>query len=91
MEETVFVRKQIGRNIRLLRNFKDMTIQELAESSNLSVTFLGEIERGVKCASLQTLLKLAVGLDLEPMSLLREIKNDIFPTIEANVKATQLN
>lgn len=68
-----------------------MTIQELAEASNLSVTFLGEIERGVKCASLHTLLKLAAGLDIDPMSLLREIKDEIYPTIEANVKATRLN
>ena len=47
--------KSIGRHIRAKRKSVHMTQEKLAERVNLSVSFIGHIERGSRKASIETL------------------------------------
>lgn len=47
--------KKIGRHIRAKRKEMKMTQERLAEQVNLSVSFIGHIERGSRKASIETL------------------------------------
>ena len=58
------IRIHLGKRIRQLRQMQDMTQEHLAESSNLSVSFLGSVERGAKSPTIETLEKIAAALDV---------------------------
>lgn len=50
--------------IRAQRRARNLTQENLAKRSGLSVSFLGHIERGSRIPSLETVLALALALDL---------------------------
>lgn len=56
------IRMRFGKRIRQLRQMQDLTQEQLAEAANLSVSFLGGVERGVKSPTIETLEKLATAL-----------------------------
>jgi transcriptional regulator with XRE-family HTH domain len=56
------VRKIVGNRIRVLRNERRLTQEELADRSKINAKFLGSVERGEKNLTLQTLAKIADGL-----------------------------
>jgi transcriptional regulator with XRE-family HTH domain len=47
----------VGVNIRKYRLSKNLRQEDLAEKTNLSVTYIGMIERGEKTPSLETLIQ----------------------------------
>lgn len=55
---------ELGKYIRKLRNLKGMTQQQLAEKANISISFLGVIERGQKSPTIDTLKSIATALDI---------------------------
>jgi len=55
--------KEISLKIRKLRNEKGLTLRELGEKTQLSVSFLSQIERGVSSMTLSTLKKIVDVLD----------------------------
>ncbi|MDI3481581.1 MAG: hypothetical protein PWQ97_1236 [Tepidanaerobacteraceae bacterium] len=57
-----------GRLIRSLRKKRNMSLQELARRSDLSVSYLSEIERGKKEPALETIEKLAAALNVSKES-----------------------
>jgi transcriptional regulator with XRE-family HTH domain len=59
------VSSQVGNRIRLYRQQRGMTQEALALNSGLNVSFLGDIERGNKKPSIESLEKLlgALGVD----------------------------
>ena len=65
--------KNLGKRIRELRKARLLTQEELAELANLHPTYIGAIERGEKNLSIQTLLKIAEGLEVEINDLLAPI------------------
>ena len=56
---------KIGRKVRGLRNEKRLTIKELAERANLSISLISQIERAESAASISTLNKIAIALNTE--------------------------
>ena len=54
---------EIGQKIKQLRRAKEMTLKELAEKSDLSISFLSMVERGVTSAALLSLKKIADALE----------------------------
>jgi transcriptional regulator with XRE-family HTH domain len=61
---------------------QDITIEELAGRSGLNEKFISEIERGLKNISINTLFKLAAGLDLkDPKDLLSEATQEVYPAM----------
>ena len=63
------LRVQFGDRVRALRKWKGMTQEELAEAANLSVDFIGLIERGVNAPSFDSIEQLASALGVEVREL----------------------
>jgi len=61
----------LGATIRQYRRARGLTQRALAERTGLNVTYLGEIERGVRNLSVLTLLRIADALELRPSRFLR--------------------
>lgn len=57
--------KKLGSKIRWIRNTQNLSREKLAELADMNTYYLGEIERGEKKASIDTLFKLCKVLDLK--------------------------
>lgn len=57
--------KEIGEKINLLRSTNGMTLKELGDKANLSVSFLSQAERGLTSITINTLKKIAQAFDVE--------------------------
>src|SRR5690349_24324212 len=58
-----------GEEIRRRRQALDMTLEQLAESAQLTPNYIGTIENGKRDPSLSTVLALAKGLRIQPGDL----------------------
>jgi transcriptional regulator with XRE-family HTH domain len=67
---TVVIR--IGKSIREARKRRRLSQEALAELAGINRSFLGEIERGEATPSIQTLQKLANGMDVKLSELIRQ-------------------
>jgi DNA-binding XRE family transcriptional regulator len=64
------LQRQLGVIVRAERKTRKLTQQELAFEAELSLTYVGEIERGQRMVSLDTLQRIAAALDLTGAELL---------------------
>jgi transcriptional regulator with XRE-family HTH domain len=62
--------KRLGARLKAARNAKGWTQHELAERCGLTSAFLSYLENGSRSGSLESLLKLAEALSLDPELLL---------------------
>lgn len=60
----------LGDKIRLMRAEKSMSLQELAQKSGISLSYLSEIERGTVYPALSTLKRVAESLEVPPATLM---------------------
>lgn len=60
------INNQIGSRLKDMRLQKNMTQAELAERADLSVNMISSIETAGRKISVETLMKLAGGLEVEP-------------------------
>ena len=56
---------KIGQRIREQRKAKKLTMEQLAEMVNLSLSYIGHIERGTRVVSVETLTRLCEVLELD--------------------------
>ncbi|EAT08828.1 transcriptional regulator, XRE family protein [Sphingomonas sp. SKA58] len=61
----------LARNLRLLRQKKEITQEELADRTGLSSRYVGSIERARVSVSITVLGKLALAMDVDPCELIR--------------------
>ena len=61
----------LGCNIKQLRGDSGFSQAELAEKADISIPYLGAVERGEKWPSSTTLAEIAYSLSLEPHDLLK--------------------
>ncbi len=66
-------KSEFGAELGRQRKKAGLTFEQLSQHSNLSVTFLKEIESGKKQATITTLLKIAKGLDITPDNLVMPV------------------
>jgi transcriptional regulator with XRE-family HTH domain len=66
-------RKLLGETIRSFRKEAGFSQEKLAEKADLHHNFIGELERGEKAATVDTLLKIAKALKIR----VRDLVNDI--------------
>ena len=71
MQDTLAVRKNLGRRVRALRLRRKWSQEDLAHESGLARSFTGAIERGEKDLRLTTLVKLANTFDIPVGKLFR--------------------
>ncbi len=67
-------RKMLGERIRELRIFAGLTQEQLGEKASLNYKFIGELERGRVNVSLDSLVKLASALGVNPGSFFAKDK-----------------
>ncbi|HAM35271.1 MAG TPA: hypothetical protein DEB40_06185 [Elusimicrobia bacterium] len=79
--------RKVGIEVRALREQLGWTQEKLGEVSGLHPSFIGQIERGVKKASLQTLARLAEALGVAAGALLDEAHGDLPKVWEARIGA----
>lgn len=63
------IAEKFGQRIRSLRKERGMSQERLAEKSGLHNTYIGQIERGEKNPSLESIEKLSKGLDISVAEL----------------------
>lgn len=68
------LRELFGERVRALRKAQGLSQMDLGRKSDLHFTFIGSIERSETSAGVDSIQKLAVGLEVEPAELFR------FPT-----------
>jgi transcriptional regulator with XRE-family HTH domain len=68
--------EQMGRALRRVRVEKELTIEELAEVSDLHWTYVSGIERGRRNPTLKVLAAIAAALDLKTSELIRLAEDD---------------
>lgn len=64
-------KRGLGERIRARRNALGISQEALADRSGVHWTFVGQVERGQRNLSLQNLLKLAAGLEVDPGELVQ--------------------
>lgn len=62
-----------GATVRQFRENRGWTQEQLAEQAEMSVTYLGFIERGENVPTLTIILKLAGALDVAPAQLIADV------------------
>lgn len=67
----------IGNTIKELRLSRNLSQEKLAELANLDRSYISEIERGVKTASIVTLFKISAALNIKPSDLLQKVEKHI--------------
>lgn len=70
--------KYIGERIRLVREHKGLSLEQLAEAADLSESFVGLVERGMSGVSVESLINIAKVLDVSTDEL---IKQSVKPTL----------
>ena len=70
------IRKLFGHNIRTLRNSAGLSQEELAFKASISTNHLGQIERGLKCPTIETAAQIANALGL-PLAELFEFQKEM--------------
>ncbi|MDR1326375.1 MAG: helix-turn-helix domain-containing protein [Treponema sp.] len=66
------IKDTLGKNIKLLRARRGLSQADLAESADISITFLSNIERGIKFPQPNMLSKIAIALGVEVNELFLE-------------------
>lgn len=84
-------RKQItiatAQRIKSLRVQKNLSQEELAFRSGVNVVYYGQLERGLKCPTVDTLYKLSKGLEVPLPELLR-FEDEVL--LDAKIKNNQV-
>jgi transcriptional regulator with XRE-family HTH domain len=68
------LQRQFGTTVRAERKSRQLTQQQLAFEASLSLTYVGEIERGQRMVSLDTLQRLAAAMKMTAADLLQRAK-----------------
>jgi transcriptional regulator with XRE-family HTH domain len=71
------VLRTFGARIRALRHDLAISQQELAFRSGLQSSYVGQMERGRHNPSLQSICRLAAGLRMSPINLLRPLERNL--------------
>ena len=82
---------KIGELVREYRLSKELTQQELAEKSDLSLPFVNLIENNRRNLSVDTLLKILTALEIEPSDFFRPLSQTSDDNLQLLIEKIQLN
>ncbi len=72
--------ENLGKKLKHLRQKKQMTLKDLSEKTNLSISFLSQVERSKSSVTLASLRRISEALGATPNSLLTS-KDEYHPSI----------
>lgn len=90
------MKEDVGKKIKELRNSKDLTLKQLSEKSDLSISFLSQVERGIASIAVTSLEKIAKVLDTDlsyffptpkkhEASIVRSYEQEVFSVEESRI------
>ena len=86
------IKATLGKNIKLLRSHRHFSQALLAEKADISITFLSNIERGLKFPKPAVLSQIAEGLGVEVYELFKTApSSNLAPIIVRNDTKKMLN
>ncbi|MCR4779932.1 MAG: helix-turn-helix domain-containing protein [Ruminiclostridium sp.] len=65
-----------GQRVRSIRKQRGLSQERLSEMCDLHPTYIGQIERGEKNASLETIMRICRGLNVSPSELFKNMSAD---------------
>ena len=77
--------ESIGKNIRTYRMKKKLRQEDLAELTELSVTYIGMVERGEKIPALETFIKILNALEVSADVILADVLKNGYEIKGSNV------
>lgn len=80
----------VGNRIKYFRRVKSISQEELALRAGLNPAYFGQVERGIKCPTIDTLCKIANALEVSPAELLQSNERPIPPSECSNRAAALL-
>ncbi|MCD9024707.1 helix-turn-helix domain-containing protein [Cohnella silvisoli] len=85
------ITKKVGERIRLLRITKGFSREKLSELSDINANYIGQVERGEKNLTIETLQKLIRGMSVTLEELFRHLdpmeKKDVLGEIMEDLSA----
>lgn len=84
------IKKSLSNNIKIARLSSNLTQEQLAEISEISLDFLKDIETGRSIGSLLTFMKVCKSLNITPNELLKDFFKDSFNDSENLVQQINL-
>lgn len=84
------VEENLGELIKKIRKKQKMTLKTLAEKTDLSISFLSQLERGKSSATLNSLKKISLALDVNPGIFFEDL-NEEGKTAKEAVNERQTN
>ena len=82
---------KIGELVREYRLSKELTQQELAEKSDLSLPFINLIENNRRNLSVDNLLKILSAMDIDPSDFFRPLSETSDDNLQLLIEKIQLN
>lgn len=67
----------IGDRLKVLRKSKKLTLRQVAERTNLSISFISQVENGKSSITIDSLVKIAEALDVDPSFFFSDGKNKL--------------
>ena len=83
--------ESLGKRIRQQRKLLKMTQEALASAANVSTSYIGHIERGLKHCSLDTLIAICNTLNVSPTMLLQDSLDDHLVSNDSTLSAQARN
>lgn len=65
--------EEIGRRVRAARNQRKISLEDLGHLSDVNGTTIGKIERGVSSPSVESVVRIAAALEIDPGMLISGI------------------
>ncbi|MDI6022753.1 helix-turn-helix transcriptional regulator [Leucobacter sp. UT-8R-CII-1-4] len=82
--------EEIGRRVRKARNARQISLEDLGHLSEINWTTIGKIERGASSPTVESLVRIATALEIDPGSLISGITSDDYRQRQHRLTARDL-
>ncbi len=79
------IKEIFGQRVRYYRKNRGLSQEQLAEMCDLHPTYIGQLERGEKNASLETIMRVCSGLSVSPEVLFENISPEETETLPQKI------
>lgn len=82
--------EEIGRRVRAARQQRKISLEDLGHLSEINWTTIGKIERGVSSPAVESIVRIADALDIDPGTLIEGLTANDYPDRAHQVTARDL-
>ena len=82
--------EEIGRRVRLARNQRQISLEDLGHLSEVNWTTIGKIERGTSSPTVESLVRIADALEIDPGTLISGLTANDYGERQHQITAREL-